>query len=69
LSFLSLGTVSGSGQGEDRVSTLVMETRVTAAGGKLEGMLATGVDGCKMVRKKLEDVVREQGRGVGDGKG
>jgi exosome complex component RRP41 len=69
LSFLSLATVSGLGKGEDKVSTLVMETRVSAAGNRLEAMLATGVDGCKMVRKKMEDVVREQGRGLGDGKG
>lgn len=61
LSFLSLATVSGLGKGEDRVSVLVMETRVTAAGNRLEAMLATGVDGCRMVRKRMEDVVRDQG--------
>ena len=61
LPFLSVATVSGLGEKEDRVSVLVMESRVSAGGGRLEGMMATGVDGCKMVRSRMEDVVRKHG--------
>lgn len=61
LPFLSVATVSGLGKGEDRVSALVMESRVSAGGGRLEGMLATGVDGCKSVRGRMEEVVRKHG--------
>ncbi|TVY40618.1 Exosome complex component, partial [Lachnellula occidentalis] len=41
LPFLTVGTLGSS----DKVSVLVMETRVQV--GRLEGMLAVGVDGCK----------------------
>ena len=64
LPFLSVATVSGLGEREDRVSMLVMESRISASGGRLEGMLATGIDGCKMVRGRMEDVVRKHGSKV-----
>ncbi|KAK4167183.1 3' exoribonuclease family, domain 1-domain-containing protein [Cladorrhinum sp. PSN259] len=44
----------------DRVAVLVCESRVQI--GRLEGMLAVGVDGCKQVREILDRVVREKGR-------
>ncbi|KAK3362421.1 3' exoribonuclease family, domain 1-domain-containing protein [Lasiosphaeria hispida] len=44
----------------DRVAVLVCESRVQV--GRLEGMLAVGVDGCKQVREILDRVVREKGK-------
>ena len=58
LAFLTVGTL---GAGE-RVSVLVMESSVQV--GKLESMLAVGVDGCKQVREILDAVVRRQGKRV-----
>lgn len=58
LPWLTVGTV---GAGE-RVSVLVMESRVPV--GRLEGMLAVGVDGCKQVREILDGAVRRQGKRV-----
>lgn len=58
LPFLTVGTL---GAGE-KVSVLVMESRVQV--GRLEGMLAVGVDGCKQVREILDQVVRRQGHKV-----
>ncbi|MCJ1479206.1 Exosome non-catalytic core component [Lambiella insularis] len=58
LPFLTVGTV-GSGE---RVSVLVLETRVQI--GRVEGMLAVGVDGCKQMREILDGVVRAQGKKV-----
>ena len=58
LPFLTVGTV---GAGEN-VVVCVMESRVQV--GRLEGMLAVGVDGCKQVRQILDGVVRRQGRKV-----
>ncbi|MCJ1286806.1 Exosome non-catalytic core component [Xylographa opegraphella] len=55
LPFLTVGTVGA----KERVSVLVMETRVQI--GRVEGMLAVGVDGCKQVREILDGVVRRQG--------
>ena len=55
LPFLTVGVLGGS----DSVSVLVMETKVQV--GRLEGMLAVGVDGCKQVREVLDGVVRERG--------
>ncbi|CAK7200727.1 Exosome non-catalytic core component [Sporothrix eucalyptigena] len=43
----------------DRVAALVCESRVQA--GRLEGMLAVGVDGCKQVRALVDRVVRDAG--------
>ncbi|KAL8695079.1 MAG: hypothetical protein Q9218_000357 [Villophora microphyllina] len=56
LPFLTVGTL---GAGE-KVSVLVMESRVQV--GRLEGMLAVGVDGCKQVGEILDRVVRVQGK-------
>ncbi|KAL9075524.1 MAG: hypothetical protein Q9161_001596 [Pseudevernia consocians] len=58
LPWLTVGTL---GAGE-RVSVLVMESRVQA--GRLEGLLAVGVDGCKQIREILDGVVRRQGKRV-----
>ncbi|KAL9130283.1 MAG: hypothetical protein Q9217_001494 [Psora testacea] len=58
LPFLTVGTL-GDG---DRVVVLNMESRVQ--GGKLEGMLVTGVDGCRRIRGFLDGVVRERGAKV-----
>jgi exosome complex component RRP41 len=61
LPFLTVATLGAS----DRVCVLVMETRVQV--GRLEGMLAVGVDGCKQVRSILDGVVRRQGKKILDG--
>jgi exosome complex component RRP41 len=63
LPFLSIATVAAMPEEDDKVSVLVMESRIQVeqGGGKLDGMLALGVDGCKRVRKGLEDVVRAHG--------
>jgi exosome complex component RRP41 len=55
LPFLTVATLGET----DDVSVLVMETRVQI--GRLEGMLAVGVDGCKQVREILDQVVRKRG--------
>ena len=70
LPFLSMATVAGQQDEEDRVSVLVMETRIPVGGStnRLETMLATGVDGCKQVRLKMEDVVRKHGAKVMQGR-
>jgi len=56
LPFLTVGTLGAS----EKVVVCVMETRVHA--GRLEEMLAVGVDGCKRVRSILDAVVRTHGR-------
>ena len=56
LPFLTVATIGAT----DDVSVLVMETRVQI--GRLEGMLAVGVDGCKQVREILDGVVRARGK-------
>ena len=61
LPFLTVGTLGES----DLVSVLVMETRVQV--GRLEGMLAVGVDGCKQVRAILDGVVRARGKKILEG--
>lgn len=66
LPFLTVATMGNSGQGdggvEDKVVVCSLESRVQM--GRLEGMLAVGVDGCKQVRKLMDDVVRRQGKKV-----
>ncbi|KAK0730923.1 3' exoribonuclease family, domain 1-domain-containing protein [Lasiosphaeris hirsuta] len=52
-------TVATLGE-SDRVAVLVCESRVQV--GRLEGMLAVGVDGCKQVREILDRVVRDKGK-------
>jgi exosome complex component RRP41 len=61
LPFLTVATLGST----DAVSVLVMETRVQV--GRLEGMLAVGVDGCKQVREILDKVVRERGERMLEG--
>jgi exosome complex component RRP41 len=58
LPFLTVGTVGAT----EEVSVLVMETRVQIQ--RVESMLAVGVDGCKQVKKILDQVVRAHGKGV-----
>ena len=60
LPFLTVATMGVS----DEVCVLLLETRVQI--GRLEGMLAVGVDGCKQVREVLDGVVRERGLRVLD---
>lgn len=60
LPFLTVATLGET----DKVSVLVMETRVQI--GRLEGMLAVGVSGCRQVRSILDDVVRRQGKKILD---
>lgn len=50
---------AGAEGGSDKVVAWVCESRVQV--GRLEGMLAVGVDGCKQVREVLDGVVREMG--------
>lgn len=66
LPFLSIATVAALPEEDDKVAVLVMESRIQIeqGGGKLDGMLALGVDGCKRVRKALEDVIRGHGAQV-----
>lgn len=66
LPFLSIATVSGQQSLEDKVSVLLMESRCQIGGpnSKMEGMLVTGVDGCKLVRRKMEEVIRKHGAQV-----
>ncbi|ETI27078.1 hypothetical protein G647_09760 [Cladophialophora carrionii CBS 160.54] len=66
LAYLSIATVSGGEGAEDKVSVLMMESRVeiVTGSGKIEAMLATAVDGCREVRRKMEDVVRKHGAKV-----
>lgn len=61
LPFLTVATL---GAGE-KVSVLVMESRVQI--GRLEGMLAVGVDGCKQIKSILDAVVRKRGSKVLEG--
>lgn len=63
LPFLTVATLGAT----DEVSVLVMETRVQI--GRLEGMLAVGVDGCKQVREILDGVVRARGKKMLEGAG
>lgn len=70
LPFLSIATVAADVGGEDKVSVLMMESRCQLAGGggALETMLGIGIDGCKQVRKMLEDVIRQHGARVMQGR-
>lgn len=58
LPFLTVATLGDS----DKVVVLVAESRMMMTG--LEGVLATGVDGCKRVRGLLDEVVRRQGEKI-----
>ncbi|RFU27674.1 hypothetical protein B7463_g8666, partial [Scytalidium lignicola] len=61
LPFLTVATLGQT----DKVVVLVMETRVQV--GRLEGMLAVGVDGCKQVRAILDGVVKKRGEKILEG--
>ncbi|KAH8812973.1 3' exoribonuclease family, domain 1-domain-containing protein [Xylogone sp. PMI_703] len=61
LPFLTVATLGET----DKVVVLVMDTRVQV--GRLEGMLAVGVDGCKQVRAILDKVVKEKGAKILEG--
>jgi exosome complex component RRP41 len=58
LPFLTVATLGNSE--DDKISVLVMETRVQVA--RIEAMLAVAVDGCKQVREILDGVVRRHGK-------
>ncbi|KAK5123002.1 hypothetical protein LTR85_003568 [Meristemomyces frigidus] len=58
LPFLTVGTSGG----EDKVSVLIMETRVQMA--RLEAMISVGLDGCKQIRSILDGIVRAHGKKV-----
>ena len=60
LPFLTLATTG------EKVVVLVMETRVQV--GRLEAMIAVGLDGCREVRGILDGVVRAHGRKLLEGK-
>lgn len=62
LPFLTVGTGS-----EERVSVCVLESRVQM--GRVEGMLAVGVDGCKQIRTIVDGVVRRHGKRTLGGSG
>ena len=56
LPFVTVGTLGAT----ENVSVLLMETRVRVE--LVESMLAVAVKGCKEIRKKLDAVVRANGR-------
>lgn len=66
LPFLSVATVASLQGEEDKISVLVMESRcpIGDTHNRLETMLATGVDGCKQVRKRMEEEIRKHGSRV-----
>ena len=55
LPYLTVASLGDS----DRVVALVCESRVQVS--RLEGMLVVGLDGCKQVRKLLDQTVKEKG--------
>jgi exosome complex component RRP41 len=61
LPFLTVATLGAS----ERVCVCVLESRVQV--GRVEGMLAVGVDGCKQVRDILDGVVRRHGKKMLEG--
>ena len=63
LPFLSIAAVRGEAGSEDKISVLLMESRVQMAetNSVLEVMLRIGLDGCAQVRRTIEQVVRRHG--------
>lgn len=55
LPYLTVATLGDS----DRIAVINCESRVQVS--RLEGMLAVGVDGCKQVKKLLDQVIKENG--------
>lgn len=70
LPFLTIATAGGGDRDADgggKVVVLMMESRCQMS--RLEGMVSVGLDGCASVRGLLDEVVREGGRKVLQGKG
>lgn len=67
---MSIATVAGELGEEDKVSVLIMESRFQLAGanGIVESMVGIGLDGCKQIRKNMEDVIRKHGARVIQGR-
>jgi len=61
LPFLTLGTVRGDMDEEDKISVLMMDSRVQLTGtdNPAEVMLRIGLDGCRSVRRTMEEVIRK----------
>lgn len=55
LPYLTVATLGDS----DRITVINCESRVQVS--RLEGMLAVGVDGCRQVKKLLDNVIKENG--------
>ena len=58
-------TIASSG-GEDRICTLILETKVHMA--RLESMISVGLDGCSQIRGILDGVIRAHGKKLIGGK-
>lgn len=58
-------TIASSG-GDDRICSLVLETKVHMA--RLEAMISVGLDGCGQIRGILDGVVRAHGKKLLEGK-
>ena len=58
-------TIASSG-GEDRICTLILETKVHMA--RLESMISVGLDGCSQIRGILDGVIRAHGKKLIEGK-
>lgn len=56
LPFLTVGTLGAT----EQVSVLIMETRVQIQ--RVESMLAVGVDGCKQIKRLLDQIVKNHGK-------
>lgn len=61
LPFITVATLGDS----DKVVVLVCESRVQVS--RMEGLLAVGVSGCRMVKKWMDDLVKERARGIAKG--
>lgn len=56
LPFLTVGTLGAT----EEISVLMMETRVQMQ--RVEGMLSVAVDGCKQIKRILDQIVRTHGK-------
>lgn len=70
LPFLNLATVRGEAESEDKISVLMLETRVqmSETNNPLDIMLHIGLDGCAQVRSTMEEVIRKHGTRVLQGR-
>lgn len=55
LPYLTVATLGDS----DKVAVLVCESRVQVS--RLEGLLVVGIDGCRQVRRVLDNTIKEKG--------